>query len=801
MDQTQKESRASVVIAECLRRAAAGETVEPEQVIAENPECAAELRLHFATAPQPGRVTAGSLPAKPANEAVAASEQPTVSPAAGDSVPNSAASFRKLPSELGRYRVERILGQGAMGAVYLAHDTKLGRDVALKTPKLGNAADPQVVERFQREARAAALLHHRNLCPVYDVGEVQGIHFLTMAYIDGVPLSKAVSKEQPPTERQCAAIVRRLALALQEAHSHGVVHRDLKPANILIDRSREPVVMDFGLAHQLEQTDRSRLTATGVIMGSPAYMSPEQVRGEPGTVGPLTDVYSLGVILFELLTGHLPADGSMLTILAKTYSGERRRIQDIRPGIDAQLAAVCTRMMAQRPRDRFPSMQAVADTLGRWLKDQKRTAAKARVEEDLTSWVVLYEEPLSTDPLPPRQKKRKKRRRKTAETVAQPEREIPPATYAAPQPVSSNHRSRIVPWIVCLVAAIGGLCVLAGAIITLRDGTTIETGHGDRVEITPNPNGGTSVTVQSTNPPVQARSAAAAPVMTDERALGQGELEQAIRLQELKTGKANYAQGETVVVTYEVVNTGNRPIDVPLNTSYSRPMHIVGSLQAWIEPLDADARRTDFGRAKKVGKRFAAGGTILPIQEDRLNPGQRLPRSAEVNAQLQAGRYRYDVEFSSVGGETLLCAESIEFTVESRSQTTQAEAESPSAPPAAREAESPGEAIASPEVICPEQTQVGQLTNITMKSGGRPGGRLQYELRVSKQGGRTWTFEPGQPVDAGQALTYRNNFTVWKAGTFTVQARSSDGTSWSRWSEPQTIVCFDKASESGSKEE
>jgi len=114
-----------------------------------------------------------------------------------------------------------------MGAVYLAHDTRLGRDVALKTPKIDDSTDQEIIERFQREARSAAVLHHRNLCPVFDVGEINGIHFLTMAYIDGISLTSLVSESKPLSDRQVASIVRKLAIALQEAHSHSVVHRDL----------------------------------------------------------------------------------------------------------------------------------------------------------------------------------------------------------------------------------------------------------------------------------------------------------------------------------------------------------------------------------------------------------------------------------------------------------------------------------------------------------------------------------------------------------------------------------------------
>jgi len=500
MNKSERDDRASRIIADCLRQADGGKSVDPEEVIARHPDCAKELRSYFTNAHLLGNALNQSAIAEPDSAAVPVSEQPTVSPGAGDSVPSGAASFRKLPTNFGRYRVERILGQGAMGAVYLAHDMNLERDVALKTPKLSEVPDAEAVERFRREARSAGALHHRNLCPVFDVGEIKGVHFLTMAYIDGVPLSKAVSADHPPTERQCAAVVRKLAVALQEAHSHGVVHRDLKPANILMDRSREPVIMDFGLAYQMDQADCSRLTGEGTIMGSPAYMSPEQVTGEPSAVGPLADQYSLGVILFELLTGQLPVDGSTVAILAKILAGEQRRIQDVRSGIDSRLAGICSRMMAQRSDDRYPSMLAAANALGQWLKEQELTSAKAGVIEDPKSWVELDEEPLSTDPLPPRQRKRRKRRMQPVPGG------VPPLDYSQPLsesrsiPSALPRHSRRSIWGLYLAAGLIGTVALASVIITLSDGTKIETSPGERVEIVSDRDGTTSVKVQPTEP-------------------------------------------------------------------------------------------------------------------------------------------------------------------------------------------------------------------------------------------------------------------------------------------------------------
>ncbi len=201
-----------------------------------------------------------------------------------------------MPPQLGRYKIRKKLGGGGMGAVYQVENTELQREEALKVPHFESGSDPAVRERFLREARAAARLDHANLCPIYDVGVIDGIYFLTMRLLPGKPLSAFTGRPHRP--REAVKIVAKLAQALEHAHGKGVIHRDLKPGNIMLCPGTGPTVLDFGLAKQIQQPDQ-KLTQTGDVFGTPGYMPPEQVKGDLNSIGPLSDVYSLGVILFE----------------------------------------------------------------------------------------------------------------------------------------------------------------------------------------------------------------------------------------------------------------------------------------------------------------------------------------------------------------------------------------------------------------------------------------------------------------------------------------------------------------------
>jgi predicted Ser/Thr protein kinase len=279
----------------------------------------------------------------------------------------SAGSAVVLPESFGRYRILRKLGQGAMGAVYLAHDCQLDRQVALKVPQFAAADGPEVRQRFLSEARAAATVAHPHICPVYDVGEINGTPYLTMAYLEGKPLAQLVKGGTRLPPRRVAVLVSKIALALQEAHDHGVIHRDLKPSNIMINQRGEPVILDFGLARRLRPGD-ARLTVTGHPLGSPAYMSPEQAAGAGGVMGPGCDVYSLGVILYQLLTGRLPFEGSMAEVLAQVVTGRPEPPSKHRPDLDPRLESICLKALSKEVGDRYASMRDLAAALEGYVR-------------------------------------------------------------------------------------------------------------------------------------------------------------------------------------------------------------------------------------------------------------------------------------------------------------------------------------------------------------------------------------------------------------------------------------------------
>jgi hypothetical protein len=277
-----------------------------------------------------------------------------------------------------------------MGSVYLAQDTKLDRPVALKVPHFSAGDGPEVLERFYREARAAAKIEHRNVCQIYDVDAIDGCHYVSMAFIEGRPLSDLVEADKRLSQREAAVLVQRVALVMAEAHRCGIIHRDLKPANIMINTRREPVIMDFGLARRSSRKE-GRLTKSGMIVGTPAYMPPEQVKGDSDAIGPASDIYSLGVVLYELLTGRVPFEGPTLVVLGQVLTQEPPPPSTFRPDLDTQLEAICRKTMARKVEDRYVSMFELARALDRFLKSGTPAAVgDAEPDDAIVSWSEFF---------------------------------------------------------------------------------------------------------------------------------------------------------------------------------------------------------------------------------------------------------------------------------------------------------------------------------------------------------------------------------------------------------------------------
>jgi len=266
---------------------------------------------------------------------------------------------------LGKYELLEELGRGGMGVVYKARQRDLDRLVAVKMVLPSHLAPAGQVERFRAEARAAAKLRHPHIVHVYEAGEVAGHHYFAMELVTGPSLA-AHGKRQRATPEHAAELVAKIARAVGHLHAHGIVHRDLKPSNILLRESGQPCVTDFGLVKVLEAD--SGITATGSILGTPSYMAPEQAAGRVADVGPLSDVYSLGAILYELITGRPPfQEKSALDTLVQVLEGEPQSPSRLNPSVPKALESICLKCLSKDPGDRYPSAEALAEDLERFL--------------------------------------------------------------------------------------------------------------------------------------------------------------------------------------------------------------------------------------------------------------------------------------------------------------------------------------------------------------------------------------------------------------------------------------------------
>lgn len=284
----------------------------------------------------------------------------------GAAAPQSSAA-RARPDRIGRFEVLAVLGEGAFGTVYQARDPHLNREVAIKVPHEEVLTCDAERKRFLREAKVAATLNHPHICPVYEVGQSEDHSYIVMGLIEGRTLAEQIKSGNRLTLREAITVVRRIALAMAEAHAKGIVHRDLKPANIMLNRRGEPIVMDFGLA-RLHEAGDAGLTHTGVIMGSPAYMSPEQARGVPSEIGPESDIFSSGVILYELLSGQRPFQGSVAEVIGQVLHVDPLPPSHFDASIEPALETICLKAIAKTKADRYRSMSDLAADLNVYLK-------------------------------------------------------------------------------------------------------------------------------------------------------------------------------------------------------------------------------------------------------------------------------------------------------------------------------------------------------------------------------------------------------------------------------------------------
>jgi len=281
---------------------------------------------------------------------------------------------------LGKYELRGEIGRGAMGVVLRAWDRELRREVAIKLLPATSETDADAVERFLREARTAASLRHPGIVAIHDLGTADGIPYFAMELVKGRTLREVLQADPPIAER--VRLLRDVARAVAHAHDQRVIHRDLKPSNVLVDEAGRPRVTDFGLAKCLD--DPTRLTTTGDVLGTPRYMAPEQIEGERGKAGPATDVYALGVMLYEALTGGPPfLAGTVAEMALKVLREDPRPPRALRPDLPEDLDTIAMHCLEKDPQRRYPEAGALAEDLDRHLTGRPILARPLRAPERL----------------------------------------------------------------------------------------------------------------------------------------------------------------------------------------------------------------------------------------------------------------------------------------------------------------------------------------------------------------------------------------------------------------------------------
>jgi serine/threonine protein kinase len=293
--------------------------------------------------------------------------------------------FVEMLGQLGDYELLEEVGRGGQGVVFRARQRSLNRTVALKVISLGQWASKAHLKRFRREAEAAASLDHPGIVPIYEVGERDGSCYFSMKFVEGGQLDEVI-KRTPVSIRQTAELIAKVARTVHYAHEHGILHRDIKPGNILVDKNGEPHLTDFGLARLLDA--QSSVTGTIDVLGTPSYMAPEQAAGETTKLSKATDVYGLGAVLYQLLTGQPPfAGGTTYETIRLLRDTEPRQPRALNPKVDRDLSTVCLKCLEKDPPRRYSSALALAEDLAHWLKHEPIQAKPSGFFTHTRKWV------------------------------------------------------------------------------------------------------------------------------------------------------------------------------------------------------------------------------------------------------------------------------------------------------------------------------------------------------------------------------------------------------------------------------